>query len=129
MLATLENIFYCVVMISLIIIFGLAILCQKAEKEALIAGQETLQKYIAEQKAEIERLHSEVKETRATIDSFTDIGKLYSEIKAEAIKEFAERLKAKEATHFCKCGQPFVYTDLFNGEIDNLVKEMVGDTV
>ncbi len=28
----------------------------QAEKEALIAGQETLQKYIAEQKAEIERL-------------------------------------------------------------------------
>ena len=45
-------------------------------------------------------------------------------IKAEAIKEFAERLKAKEAVHFCKCGQPFVYTDLFNGEIDQIAKEM-----
>ena len=30
----------------------------QAENEALIAGQETLQKYIAEQKAEIERLKS-----------------------------------------------------------------------
>ena len=50
-----------------------------------------------------------------------------SKAKAEAIKEFAERLKAKEAIHFCKCGEPFVYTDLFNGEIYNLVKEMVGD--
>ena len=40
---------------------------------------------ITRQKAEIERL-------KATVDSFTDIGKLYSEIKAEAIKEFAERL-------------------------------------
>ena len=29
---------------------------QQAEKEALIAGQETLQKYIAQQKIEIERL-------------------------------------------------------------------------
>ena len=48
-------------------------------------------------------------------------------VRAEAVKEFAERLKAKEAVHFCKCGQPFVYTDLFNGEIDNLVKEMVGE--
>ncbi len=47
--------------------------------------------------------------------------------KTEVVKEFAERLKAKEATHFCKCGKPFVYTDLFNGEIDNLVKEMVGE--
>lgn len=39
-----------------------------------------------------------------------------------AIKEFAEELKAKEAVHFCKCGQPFVYTDLFNGEIDDLLE-------
>ena len=56
---------------------------QKAELKATIAGQETLQKYIAEQKAEIERLQS-------VVDSFTDIGKMYSEIKAEAYKEFAE---------------------------------------
>lgn len=48
-------------------------------------------------------------------------------IKREAIKEFAERLKAKGIVCFCKCGQSFVYTDLFNGEIDNLVNEMVGE--
>ena len=29
---------------------------------------------------------------QATIDSFTDIGKLYSEIKAEAYREFADKL-------------------------------------
>ena len=40
---------------------------------------------ITHQKAEIERLQE-------VNDSFTEIGKLYSEIKAEAIKEFAERL-------------------------------------
>lgn len=39
--------------------------------------------------AEIERLREESK-------SFADIGKMYSEIKAEAIKEFAERLKSKK---------------------------------
>ena len=33
----------------------------------------------------------EIVNLRATIDSFTDIGKLYSEIKAEAIKEFCEK--------------------------------------
>lgn len=33
---------------------------QKEEKEALIAGQETLQKYIADQKAEIERLKEQI---------------------------------------------------------------------
>ena len=38
---------------------------QKAEKKALINGQETLQKYIAKQKAEIERLQN-------TINSFVD---------------------------------------------------------
>ena len=40
---------------------------------------------INRQKAEIERLQS-------IADSFTDIGKLYSEIKAEAYKEFAEEV-------------------------------------
>lgn len=64
---------------------------------------------------------------KAEIEWFADIGKMYSEIRAEAIKEFAERLKAKEAIHFCKCGEAFVYTDLFNSEIDDLVKESVGE--
>ena len=39
--------------------------------------------FIKSQNAEIERL-------KATIDSFTDIGKLYSEIKAEACNEDEE---------------------------------------
>ena len=89
--------------------------------QAAINGQETLQKYIAENDKEIERL-------KAVNDSFTDIGKLYSEIKAEAYKEFAERLEKsilpqlscstlekKEAYYFCL------------DNIDNLSKEMVGE--
>ncbi len=72
------------------------------------------------QKAEIERLNKE-------IDRLSQIILYHPGQMADAIKDFAERLKAKEAIHFCKCGEPFVYTDLFNGEIDNLVKEMVGD--
>ncbi len=40
---------------------------------------------INRQKAEIERLQKEN-------DQFADIGKMYSEIKTEAVKEFAERL-------------------------------------
>lgn len=64
---------------------------QKTEIEALIAGQETLQKYIAT-------------------------------ARAEAIKEFAERLKA------C-CGNntdaPIIWV---KGTIDNLVKEMTEET-
>ena len=53
--------------------------------------------YINRQKAEIERLEKANK-------SFADLGKLYSEIRAEAIKEFAERLKVENFTKFF-CGQ------------------------
>jgi hypothetical protein len=64
---------------------------------------------ITRQKAEIERL-------QLTVDSFTDIGKLYSEIKAEAYKEFAEKLCDGRVSNdntviLAKC----------------LLKEMVGD--
>jgi hypothetical protein len=81
---------------------------------------------INRQKAEIERLNKCIK----TEDEVREIMKsqmlpMVKEIgRIKAIKEFAKRLKAKEAIHFCKCGQPFVYTDLFNGEIDNIAKEM-----
>jgi hypothetical protein len=77
---------------------------------------------INRQQAEIERLQK-------VNDSFTDIGKMYSEIKAEAIKEFAERLKniyIKDKRY----DRPNAHTliDWLFANIDNLVKEMVGDT-
>ena len=64
---------------------------QQEEIEALVAGQETLQKYIAK-------------------------------AKAEAVKEFAERLKAIAS-------QGFWEADGYVGaeQIDDLIKEMVGD--
>ena len=40
----------------------------------------------------INQYEAEIKSKQETIDMFTDIGKLYSEIKAEAIKEFAEEI-------------------------------------
>lgn len=70
---------------------------------------------VKSRKAEIELLREIV---------FMDRSEAIKNLKSETIKEFAKRLKAKEAIHFCKCGEPFVYTDLFNGEIDTLVKEM-----
>ena len=73
-----------------------------------------LQTVIKEKDAEIERL-------KKVIDSFTDIGKLYSEIKADAISLFAERLKGKAKCDYY--GDDILYTM----EIDNLVKEMVGE--
>ena len=85
---------------------------------------ENLQNNIAEKDAEIERLTINMNAFGLGMKREKEKADI---IRAEAIKEFAEMLKAKEAIHFCKCGEPFVYTDLFNGEVDNLVKEMVGE--
>lgn len=90
---------------------------QKAEKEALIAGQETLQKYIAAQKAEIERL---VEHTKEGIDLAKQLPEMLKLAQAEAIKYFAERLKRVVAIHNGDMWSKYEY-------IDNLVKEMVGD--
>lgn len=76
-----------------------------------------IQKENRELKAEIERLNKEV-------ETFADIGKMYSEIKAEAVKEFAERLKKEinVRTTFSKEQDKNVLI-----YIDNILKELVGD--
>lgn len=76
----------------------------------------------------INRLQAEIERLQKVNDSFTDIGKLYSEIKSEAIKEFAERLKniyIKDKRY----DRPNAHTliDWLFANIDNLVKEMVGE--
>ena len=59
---------------------------------------------------------------QATIDSFTDIGKLYSEIKAEAYKECIEKVKeiipAIDDTYI---------ESMVEECLDNLLKELVGE--
>lgn len=67
---------------------------------------------INRQKAEIERLQKEN-------NQLADIGKMYSEIKTEAIKEFAERVKSRLIA--------VTYMN-FDDTIDTLVKEVAGDT-
>lgn len=65
---------------------------QKAQIDGLINGQETLQKYIAEQKAEIEELKEDnfiKSQKRANIFEITNA---YERGRAEAITEFEERL-------------------------------------
>lgn len=99
---------------------------------------------INRQKAEIEQLTQNLKFVRGTVerqkreneilcqnadtafqDGLNEAQDLYreqikSEVKAEAIKEFAERLKEKVKVN--NLGDGFVYA----WEINNLVKEMVG---
>jgi hypothetical protein len=88
---------------------------QKAEKEALINGQETLQKYISEQKAEIERVRVEK----------DNLIKTYKECQVEAVKEFAERLKENRIDIDVSFGYGKEhYTEAVAVvEIDRLVKE------
>ena len=79
-------------------------------------------------KSEIEMLENENQSLRVVANSY----KLhYNETSAEAIKEFTERLKNKIKTECNPYGKPtFDYdTSLaIMRYIDNLVKEMVGET-
>lgn len=78
---------------------------------------------------EIDALLEKIKGLQTENNQFADIGKMYSEIKAEAIKEFAERLKESKIDIDVSFGYGReVYTEAVAVvEIDNLVKEMVGD--
>ena len=69
---------------------------------------------INRQKAEIERLENSLAISKKET-------KRYAQKRAEAIKEFAERLK------FNVTGIPWCEYGPVHREIDNLVKEMVGD--
>ena len=73
-------------------------------------------------KAEVERLQNDLstwKDIAHRETSYVSIAK------AEAVKEFAERLKEKQQTFI---GDEYTYKFIYLIEIDNLVKEMVGDT-
>ena len=89
---------------------------QKAEIESLKIANEKM--YIANKKQEknIDRLEHQLEALCLTL-------KL---AKAEAIKEFAERLKVTCYTYSDICGYESTVIDV--SKINNLVKEMVGDT-
>lgn len=75
---------------------------------------------INRQKAEIEKLNKKVEELSEVLSDTIRIR--YAEAKSEAIKEFVERLKELST-------QGFWETDAYVGveQIDNLVKEMIGE--
>ena len=92
---------------------------QKAEIDILIRKKETLQDEVAELKAKNERLKAEI---RCGDNALALLDRSLFEVKAEAIKEFAERLKEKATSTFFE-ERKYVDTE----DIDNLVKEMVGE--
>jgi hypothetical protein len=85
---------------------------------------------INRQKAEIERLQKDINVVNNVIKN-TFLLKAdknndpFAEIKAEAIKEFAERLKEKKFELNDQNEDIFYAVEV--SDIDNLVKEMVGD--
>ena len=81
---------------------------------------ERLEKTDENQKIEIDGLRADLKRVCAERDAHICTNNF---IKSEAIKEFAERLKARIIEDFLKYN-----TDTTIGYIDNLVKEMEGDT-
>lgn len=85
---------------------------QRAEIEALVAGQETLQKHITNLNAEIDRLEQNLNGINIVTKNHIKV------IRTQAIKEFADRLKE----HKWKTSGGFDVIGIKS--IENLVKEM-----
>ncbi len=91
-------------------------LIREGYRAVLMAEEE-----INRQKAEIERLEDL---NKCYYTSCQQIAKSNHEIKAEAVKEFAERLKEKATPHYFDNTHFAVKVE----EIDNLLKERVGES-
>ena len=81
-------------------------------------GENILNDVIAEQQAELEDLREIV-----FMDRTEEIKKKNKELKSEAVKEFAEKLKEIATQGFWEANGAYVGVE----QIDNLVKEMVGE--
>ena len=95
---------------------------QNAEIDGLKIANEKMYEAGKEQEAEIERLCSVVDKTDAAY--FQKVSEV-DRAKAEAIKEFAERLKGKKERQCA--GMGMVGYIVWVEDIDKTVKEMVGD--
>lgn len=102
---------------------NLCSVCPKYEKDNDFC-QEELHNYaidlINRQKAEIEKLKIENQSLRAAANSYKIH---YDEARAEAVKEFAYRLK--DYAEECKRNG---YDGIGGHDIDDILKEMAGDT-
>jgi uncharacterized protein YdcH (DUF465 family) len=86
----------------------------EAEKEALISGQETLQKALAEKNAEIKKqniLLKDAYETAEAVSANWEVGK------SKEIKKFAEEFEKR-------CIKSGVYPAVTKNILKNLVKEL-----
>lgn len=92
----------------------------KHEREVLIEDIHHSADKINEQLEEIEKLERTISYLEGVCESTPD------KIRAEAIKEFAYRLKQK--SEYYENGQGWEGRICYEDDIDNLLKEMVGDT-
>ena len=97
---------------------------KEARQEMITAWNSRVdEEIINRQKAEIERLTNKVEELSEVLSDTIRIR--YAEAKAEAVKEFAERLKAELEIEDSESWFE-IHECVLVSEIDNLVKEMVG---
>ena len=110
----------------------------KAEIEALIAGQKTLQKALNEKSAEVKMLQTYITNHPYRVvvenaDIYTknheEYEKLLAKISAEAVKEFAERLDRKFAFYYSdtQCISAKTIRESIRNELKETEKEMVGE--
>ena len=111
---------------------------QKAERNRLNNELHGKVEYIHEQRDVIDEKKSEIERLRAKVEKRTneklELGMFYTQklkaTKSEAIKEFAERLKDKsqaETYYDNRLEKPIKTYRITDDDIDNLVKEMVGE--
>ncbi len=102
----------------------------QADKEALIAGQETLQKALAEKNTEIERLQSDYSSMQSTLAKMS-MG--VEQSKAEAIKECLNKVAvfcAESGLFQCEADEMLLLNYLDSLKMEAMLKAngMVGDT-
>lgn len=97
----------------------------KVENQSLRGAAHSLKMHYEEAQSEINKLNAEnmltMSERNAFRNSFYELSKQLKTAKSEAVKEYAEKLKGKTFTH--KNFGKLIFAD----DIDDLVKEMVGE--
>lgn len=95
---------------------------QKAEIEKLKSKYGKLCEYAEKKEFELAEINADISWFRET--KFSRLAPAIKEIKVEACKEFAEKLKEKRWDAECRVG----YVQVVDvGDIDEVLKEMVGE--